>query len=147
MRTEKSAGVIVFRKDEEKIFYLLMKLNKAGHWDLPKGHIESGETEEQTALRETEEETGLKDVVLIPGFKETIKFFFKSSRDLISKTVIFFLGETKVKEVKISFEHLDHKWLEYEEAHKELTFKNAKDILEKADKFLKGKDSLKEFLS
>src|SRR3989338_11121874 len=102
MKNEKSAGALVFRREADKIFYLLLKY-KSGHWDLPKGHIESGETEEQTALRETQEETGLKDVALILGFKETIKFFFKKERELISKTVVFFLGETKTEEVKISY--------------------------------------------
>ena len=38
-----------------------------GHWDFPKGHIDDGETEIQTALRELEEETGIANVDLVEG--------------------------------------------------------------------------------
>jgi 8-oxo-dGTP pyrophosphatase MutT (NUDIX family) len=143
MPVEKSAGAVIFRKSEGKIFYLLLQYpglrRKGTYWDLPKGHIEKGEKIEETAKREVKEETGLKDIEITPGFKETIKYFFKWESKNILKFVTFYLIETKTKEVEISGEHLSFKWLFYEEALGKLSFKNAKEILKKANDFLSGK--------
>ena len=135
MPIEKSAGAVIFRKDEGKIFYLLLHY-EAGHWDFPKGHIEKGGKLEETAKRETKEETGLQDIKFIDGFKEWIKYFFKSEKGNIFKIVTFFLVETNQKEIKLSFEHTGYQWLPLEEAQKQLTFKTAKQILKKANYFL-----------
>ena len=59
MRTEKSCGAVVFRNKNDNIQVLLIRHLNGGHWAFPKGHVEKGETEEQTALREILEETGL----------------------------------------------------------------------------------------
>lgn len=42
MPVEKSAGAVIFRKEEGKIYYLLLHY-QARHWDFPKGHLEKGE--------------------------------------------------------------------------------------------------------
>ena len=156
MPIEKSAGAVIFREDGDKIFYLLLHYPSSAkaskeYWDFPKGHIEKGENLEETAKREVEEETGLKDLKLIEGFKEWIKYFFKltlrqnhqfgTGREgkNVFKIVTFFLAETKTKEVKVSFEHIGFKWLPYEEAIEKLTFKNAKEILKKANDFISKK--------
>lgn len=142
MPIEKSAGAIIFRKEKNKIYYLLLHYPGVSHraekdyWDFPKGHIEKGEREIETVRREVFEETGLKDIEFIEGFKEGIKYFFKFRGKNILKFVTFYLAETKIKDVKISFEHLGYKWLSFEEAIKKLTFKNAKEILRKANNFL-----------
>lgn len=135
MTIEKSAGAVVFRKSDGKIYYLLLQY-EAGHWDFPKGMIEKGEKIDQTAKREIGEETGIKDVQFIDGFEKWIKYFFRVEGKNIFKIVTFLLAETKETEVKISFEHTGFKWLPYEEALKQLTFDNAKRILEKANEFL-----------
>lgn len=142
MRTEKSAGAIVFRKDENKIFYLL--LNYGNHWDFPKGNIEQGENEQETAKREIKEETGL-NVEFINGFREKIGYFYVRDGDRISKTVIYFLAEAKSEDIRLSFEHKGFKWLKFEEALNLTTFNNSKNILEKANNFLTGKGTLKRF--
>ena len=59
MKTEKSCGAVVLRKNQGRLQVLLIKHINGGHWAFPKGHVEPGETEEQTALREIKEETGL----------------------------------------------------------------------------------------
>lgn len=145
MPKETSAGAVVLRKEDSKIYYLLLHY-KSGHWDFPKGHIEEGESEEETVKREVAEETGIKDIKIVGGFKKWIKYFFRRTYDLkrpekkkapwVFKIVIFYLVETKTKEVKISFEHIGFKWLSYEEALKQITFKNGKEILKKANDFL-----------
>ncbi len=143
MPLEKSAGALIFY-DNQKIEYLLLhyppgaKATKE-YWDLPKGHIEKGEKEIDTVKREVAEETGLEDIEIIEGFKEHIKYFFKFKGKTIFKTVTFYLARAKTKDVKISFEHIDYKWLPYEEALRQLTFQNAKDILIKAHQFSESK--------
>lgn len=153
MPKEKSAGVVVFRIENGRAHYLLLqhqstrtKKRQGSHWDFPKGHVEVGETEEEAAKRETEEETGISNIKILNGFKEVIKYYFKArynvlkkekkSGSWIFKTVVFFLAETEQKEVSISFEHIGYAWLEYDKAIKKATYKNAKEILKKANQFL-----------
>ncbi len=138
MPIEKSAGAVIFSRTDKKIDYLLLYY-QAGHWDFPKGNIEKGEKLEETVKREVKEETGIKDIKFAPGFKESIKYFYKLKGKNIFKIVTFFLAETKTKKVKISWEHIGYQWLPYEEAFEQLTFKNAKEILKKANDFLSKK--------
>ena len=143
MPVERSAGAVIFRRENNKIYYLLLHYPSNAkapkeYWDLPKGHIEKGEKIEDTVRREVKEETGIEDIKFIEGFKEWIKYFFKFKGKNIFKIVTFFLAETKTKTVKVSFEHIGFKWLPYEEAIEKLTFKNAKDILKKANDYLKN---------
>jgi 8-oxo-dGTP pyrophosphatase MutT (NUDIX family) len=149
MPVEKSAGAVIFRQENNKIYYLLLHYPSSAkapkeYWDFPKGHIEKGEKLEETVKREVEEETGLKDIKFVGGFKEWIKYFFKFKGKNVFKIVTFLLAETKTKKVKVSFEHLGYEWLSYEEALKQLTFNNAKEILKKANDFL-HKNRVKQF--
>ena len=81
MPKEKSAGAVVFRKENNRTYYLLLHY-EAGHWDFPKGHIEKDEKEEDTVKREVTEETGIEDIKIIEGFKEWIKYFYRKTYDL-----------------------------------------------------------------
>ncbi len=144
MPIEKSAGAVIFRKEEGKPFFLLLHYrsliqSSREYWDLPKGHVEKGEKTEETARREVMEETGLNGIEIVGGFKEWIKYFFKFEGKNIIKFVTFYLAETKIKEIKISGEHLGYQWLTYKEALEKLTFKNAKEIIKKANNFLSRK--------
>ncbi|MBZ9572348.1 NUDIX domain-containing protein [Patescibacteria group bacterium] len=136
MPFEKSAGAVIFRQERNKTYYLLLE-SQAG-WSFPKGVINRDEKPQDTARREIKEETGIEDIEFTPGFKENIKYFFKLKDKTIFKIVTFYLAETKTKEVRTSFEHIGYKWLPYEEALEQLTFKNAKEVLEKANNFLKN---------
>lgn len=145
MPVEKSAGAIIFRKENKENYYLLLHYPssskaKKDYWDLPKGHIEKGEKEVDTMKREVEEETGLRDIELIEGFKEYIRYFFKFQGKNILKFVIFYLAETKTKNIKISGEHIGYDWLPFEKAIEKLTFKNAKEIIKKANDFISKED-------
>ena len=136
MPKEKSCGAVVFRKQKDGSLKYLLLHYEAGHWDFPKGNQEKNETDEQTAIREITEETGNKEVKLIKGFKDTINYFYKIDKDTVYKEVIFFLAESATEQVKISFEHIGYEWMSCEDAHKRLTFKNAKELLKKADEIL-----------
>ena len=139
MSVEKSAGAVIFRKNKG-IKYLL--LHYAGthctgtHWDFVKGNVEGGEEEKATVAREIEEETGIKDINFIEGFRESINYFYKREKRLIYKEVVFYLGQTKSEEVKLSYEHVGYEWLGYEEAMQRLTYRNARNVLRKAHELL-----------
>lgn len=142
---EKSAGAVIFRIINSVPHYLLLHYH-SGHWEFAKGHIEEGEDIEKTIRREVEEETGIKDLKILPGFKEYSKYFFKKSYDLVGeekkkapwvfKLVVFVLAETKTEEVRISKEHIGFAWLPFEQATKKITYKNAKELLKKANDYL-----------
>ncbi|MBU1146259.1 NUDIX domain-containing protein [Patescibacteria group bacterium] len=134
MPKEISAGAVVFRRDGE-IKYLLLRY-ESGHWDFPRGAIESGEKEEETVRREAKEETGIADLIFLPNFREKIFWFYKKDGRTIYKEAIFYLVETKTEEVKLSDEHIDFKWLSYVQAMEQITFPNGKKVLEKANDFL-----------
>lgn len=135
MIEETSAGIVLFRRENEKIFFLLLHY-PSGHWDFVKGKMENGETPQKTAIRETREETGIQDVEFVDGFEEWIRYNFQFEGQLVDKKVVFFLGETKTKEIKISHEHLDFTWMDYVSAMEKTTFNNAKTVLSKAYSFL-----------
>ena len=135
MFQEKSCGAVVFLKKDAQINFLLLHY-EAGHWDFVKGNVEVGEGEKETVLRELQEETGIVDAQFIEGFKEKIEYFYRRQGATIHKQVIFFLMETHTEKVQISFEHVGYTWLNYEQAMEQLTFKNAKDVLQKAQTFL-----------
>jgi bis(5'-nucleosidyl)-tetraphosphatase len=144
MPVERSAGAIIFRKEKDKFFFLLLHYPSSSrrsrnYWDLPKGHIEGKEKIEETARREVEEETGLKDLKFVPGFSSWMKYFFRFEGKTVFKIVTYLLAETKTEEIKISPEHIGYQWLPYREALNQLTFKNAKEILKKANEFLSEK--------
>lgn len=137
------------------------KRSRGLHWDFPKGHIEGTESIRDTARREIYEETGIRKLQFIPGFEQKIRYFFmkhmdkngkrvkapvkprgvksshdKKSEDWIFKMVFFLLARAKTKKVRLSLEHVAYKWLPFPLAQKQLTHKNAKEILKKADEFL-----------
>ncbi len=139
MLQEKSCGAVVFKKNSE-ICYLLLRY-EAGHWDFVKGNVELNESERGTVIRELKEETGITDARFIEGFRVRIEYFYRRKGETVHKEVAFFLVEAKTSEVKLSFEHIDYEWLNYQQANEKLTFRNAKAVLEKAHVFLQVKDS------
>jgi 8-oxo-dGTP pyrophosphatase MutT (NUDIX family) len=155
MPFEKSVGAVVFRREKGKIKYLLLQHPRSGiyrgHWDFPKGHIEKGESWEDTLRREVKEETGITKLQIIPGFSAWIKYFYrakgkekeerrrKKQGSNVLKIVTYYPVETKVKKVRLSFEHQNYAWLEYKEALERITFKNSRKVLQKAHWFLMKK--------
>lgn len=135
MIEETSSGIVLFRRENGKILFLLLHY-PSGHWDFVKGKMEKGETYHETALRETKEETGITDVKFLDNFEEWIRYNFQYNGELVDKKVVFFLAETKTKEVEISHEHLDYTWMDYVTAMEKTTFDNAKTVLSKSYAFL-----------
>ena len=147
MPKEKSVGAIIFRREAGRIYYLILHY-PSGHWEFARGHGEEGEDEQKTARREIKEETGLKDLKIISGFRGYSKFFFRRTYGLagearknapwVFKLVVLYLAQAKTGNVKISKEHQGYAWMLYGDAVKKLP-KNAKEVLKKANDFLKSK--------
>lgn len=132
MEKEKSCGAIIYNDNNE---VLIVKHN-AGHWDFPKGHMEEGENEYQTALREVKEETNL-DIELIKEYRYEIHY---SPKENVDKTVVFFLARNKSNDVvKQDAEIANIGWFEYKEANNILTYDIAKELLNKSYNDLIGK--------
>lgn len=131
MHTEKSSGMIVYREGGNTLQFLFLK-RREGFLDFPKGHIEKGETEVDSAIRETREETGLE---LNPdtSFRYNQEYFYTLRGETVKKRVIMFLGRCRENcDVEISWEHEGFQWLTYDDAMKQLSFKNQKEMLTKA---------------
>jgi 8-oxo-dGTP pyrophosphatase MutT (NUDIX family) len=117
---EKSCGVLPYRTVNGQKEFLLVFESFSKCWSLPKGHMEAGETEAQTALRELQEETGLT-AKLDTSRSAAIEY---SISDFARKQVVFYLGEVtgmpKAREGEID----RLKWVTEEELE-ELLFPNA----------------------
>lgn len=127
---EKSCGGIIFYKTRQNVKILLVKNNNGRYWSFPKGHIEDGETEQETAVREIKEETGL-DVTLVNSFREISEYcpFGK-----IRKRVVFFLARAFTDNVRIQEEEIDsYIWVDLQQARKLCSYDNDLRIIEKAE--------------
>ena len=93
MNYEYSCGAVVFTRMGGEPHYVLVRAKDQpeGCHGFPKGHMEAGETEEQTALREIYEEVGLR-VRLLPGFRAVTEYALPYPPDT-RKRVVFFLAE------------------------------------------------------
>ncbi|MDR0373993.1 MAG: NUDIX domain-containing protein [Nitrososphaerota archaeon] len=142
MFREKSCGAVIYVNNQEKTRYLLLNYT-AGHWDFVKGNMEVNESEKQTVTRELMEETGIANAEFIEGFRESISYFYRRQGLTVSKEVVFYLIESQTEKVKLSFEHINFMWLDYQAAMEKLTFKNAKETLQKAQTYLQKKRLVK----
>lgn len=134
MTHEKSCGAIVYRKHHGNIEILLIKHINSGHWSFPKGHVEDGETETETAKREILEETGV-DVIIDPTFRETVQYF---PRKDAQKIVVYFIAKAKNYDfVPQEDEIAEIKWVDIGHATSVLTYENDKSIVNKAKKAIR----------
>lgn len=129
MIVEKSAGAVVFHRNGERQYLLL----RANHWEFPKGLVDARESEEDAAVREVRQETGL-EIALVPGFKEKVQYFYrrKDGGALVKKQVVYFLGEARTREHKISWEHQEARWVNLEQSLELLEYENLRTILRRA---------------
>ncbi|XP_034172773.2 purine phosphoribosyltransferase family protein Apf [Osmia lignaria lignaria] len=113
----RASGFVIFRRMQGAIEYLLMQVSYGEHhWTPPKGHVDPGESDMETALRETEEEAGFiaSDLKIFNDAKQELKYEVKGK----PKIVVYWLAEllNPDKPVRLSHEHQAFKWLPLEEA-------------------------------
>lgn len=135
-----TVGIVVYRENHGKISYLLLH-HGGSYWNFPKGRMEKGETEQETALRELSEETGISTIDVNDSFRAEYDYDFDSQikdgiNEHVHKHAIFFLGKVESDKVEISDEHIDHGWFDYETARKRLFFQNGQDVLKQAHQYL-----------
>ena len=124
MEKEKSCGGIVINKNGE----VLLVHHNAGHWDFPKGHMEKGETEKQTAIREVKEETNI-DIEITSNYRYTTEY---SPKEGVMKEVVYFLARNINNNIKEQVEEVQSaEWIDLDNAIKKITYSNSKELLKK----------------
>lgn len=122
MKQEKSCGCIVLNNKNE----VLLIHHNAGHWDFPKGHVEDGESEVQTAIREVKEETNI-DVEVNEKYRYSIEY---SPKEDVIKEVVYFLAKNISSHQEPQLEEVSEvKWVKLDEAIEKITFDNSREVL------------------
>ena len=131
---ESSCGAVVFRKDESnETLFLLIRNKRSAHWGFPKGHVEPGETNEQTAKREVLEETGI-EIELMPSFSRRSEYTIQGK---IEKSVIIYLAKTTQIDYKMQVEEIEEcGWFTFDDAMRTLNYENDKRILTQAHQYM-----------
>ena len=120
MTKEKSCGAVIVCDDS-----MLLLKHSTGHWSFPKGHVEMGETEEETALREVYEETFVKPV-LDSSFRTVISY---SPREGVLKDVVYFIGYSSLEDVSIdNYEIIDYKIVKFDKCLDLITYDDDKKV-------------------
>jgi len=131
-----SCGFLIVRGNPIESF-LLMKHSR--RWDLPKGHVDEGETELQCALRELREETGIvaEDIEIDPTFSYENRYMVKQNRyggkGVVEKKLLVYLARLK-NPVKITVtEHDGYRWFSWKPPHRiqDLTIDSLLETLER----------------
>jgi bis(5'-nucleosidyl)-tetraphosphatase len=113
----RAAGLIIYRLMSGRAEYLLMQSSIGEHhWTPPKGHVDPGETDWVAAIRETREEAGYKeaDLEVVKDFKIELNYKVRNK----DKVVTYWLAKLldPLKEVQLSHEHQEFRWLPLQEA-------------------------------
>ena len=130
---ERAAGFVLFRTIHQQRQYLLLRHRNGRHWAFPKGRLEPGEDEFEAAVREIFEETSIDQLHPIPGFRGTSSYYFQRNGQRTGKSVVYFLAETSQSDVSLSSEHIDFRWLRFEDAVGALTHDDSRRILSDAN--------------
>lgn len=131
-KEEKSCGAVIWRGAPGEHQYLLAQ-HGAGHWSFPKGHVERGENERQTALREIREETGL-DVELDTRFREVVTYYPAPG---VIKDVVFFLAQPTGGTEHAQEEEIARLgWFTFQEARPLVTFASDEEVLLAAEAYI-----------
>jgi len=140
VRKEISAGFVVYRRTEEGIKFLVL-YHGHNYWNFPKGKLESEEKSMAAAIRETKEEAGLsaRDLRIVQNFKAYERFRFRRAGEPVFKVVIFYLAETRMRDIRISSEHEGFGWFSYSEARRILgRYRDSQRVLRQAYDFIRG---------
>lgn len=127
---EYSAGGLIF--DEHGRVAIIARHSRSGHleWCLPKGHIEKGETPQQTAVREVHEETGILGEVV--ESIATIDYWFTGTSQRVHKLVHHFalrrIGGELTVEGDPDHEAEEAIWVDFNDLDDVLSYPNERKI-------------------
>ena len=128
---ETSCGVVLVNYGT-----ILLLQYPQGHWDLPKGHVEDSDADNMvTAARELSEETGITEIEFIHGFETKTVYSYKYKGRRTKKQVFWYLATTEKITVKLSKEHRDYMWLDWNLALDMATHNETKSVIEEARAF------------
>lgn len=131
MQYEKSCGALVVRRDDAsgQVYFLMIRHKPGGNRSFPKGHMEAGETEYMTAIREVFEETAVQ-IRLCGDFREVVHY---SPMHGVSKEVVYFLAITKQTEIiPREGEIATVEWIPVEKVEDVLAFENDRSVFHAA---------------
>lgn len=132
LKKEKACGCIIMEKGK-----VLLIQQTQGHWDFPKGHVEVGETEIETAIREVKEETNI-DVEVNENRRYTMEYI--TDKGALKQVVFFIAKKITGNEKRQESEIKSMKWLTFEDALKTITYDNTRELF---SKILKEEDEVK----
>jgi 8-oxo-dGTP pyrophosphatase MutT (NUDIX family) len=128
-----SAGGVVYRKVEDRVFFVLVGRRRGNYWCLPKGRIEENETEVDAARREVFEETGLTDVELGEKIGTICYEFYRKSTDThFQKFVHFYLMVSLKERLHVGTEFDRAMWFPAMDALHMVSHNKEKEIVAKA---------------
>lgn len=121
LKKEKSCGCIIIKNGK----VLLVYEKNRNFWGFPKGHVEKGKTEIETALREVKEEVGL-DVDIDVAKRYTLNYIIRNE---IDKTTVLYIAKPKNEKLVVQENEIENvKWCDFKEALNTLTFDNWKEL-------------------
>ena len=141
MLREKSCGAVVFRnvidsRGAQKRFVLMIKQRTGSHFSFPKGHVESGESEIQTAEREVFEETSVK-IRITENFRSVVNY---CPRPGTFKEVVYFVAETDICDILPQEGEISEvKWVDVNKAESILAHANDRRVFVKALEYVNRK--------
>ena len=129
MNFEKSCGALVVRREQDQYFILMIRHKAGGNRSFPKGHVEEGETEYETALREVMEETSSR-IAIVSDFRATVSYRPSPG---VMKEVVYFLAFTTSADIKArEGEIAEVEWVPLEKAEEYLAHDNDKTVFRAA---------------
>ncbi|WP_082501565.1 NUDIX hydrolase [Williamsia sp. Leaf354] len=151
VRETSAGGLVVSNIDgpaDDRCAALIGRVDRRGRmmWSLPKGHIETGETVEQTAMREVAEETGIEGTVVASLGK--IDYWFVSEGKRIHKTVHHYLMRSTGGELSdADYEVAEVAWVPLSDLPKKLTYSDERRLARAAADVLDSLTSDPELLA
>jgi 8-oxo-dGTP pyrophosphatase MutT (NUDIX family) len=146
MFKETSCGAVVYKMTQDMVpIFLLVNSKRSDRWGFPKGHIEDGESETETAKREIFEETGIKSVKFIENFRQEDVYLINGTLDetkghLVEKHSIYFLVLALEDVLDLDKNEISKaEWVNIKKTRELLSFSNQKKIIRLAyDKIIGG---------